>query len=93
MLSSEGRIATDRAERYLEQLNGHLGHMHRLRGGHGGHTLPKDENVVMEAGPDALTVRVSAEDPAELERLKSAIAARIGTIGRRDELTVEWRDQ
>jgi Uncharacterized protein conserved in bacteria (DUF2218) len=47
---------------------------------------------VLEATPDGLILHLEAEDPAALERLKTAIAARIAKIGRRDDLTVAWRE-
>ena len=110
MISSEARIPTDRAQRYLDQLCGHLGQMSRHvmhRRGHGhdvkivsmeqtadsGVVRFADGAWILEATPDALLLRVEADDPAALDRLKAAISARIAKIGRRDALTVEWRDQ
>jgi hypothetical protein len=40
----------------------------------------------------ALLLRVEADDPAALELLKDAIAARIIKIGRRDDLSVAWHE-
>jgi len=111
MPTCEARIATDRAQRYLDQLCSHLGQMQRMRhlpaSGHGGAGVPRVEHIEqmpgsalirfadgawrLEANHDALVLRVEADDPAALERLKAAIAARIAKIGRRDELTVVWR--
>lgn len=112
MHSAEAHIATDRAERYLNQLCSHLGQMQHMRHlpktGHGGTGVPRVERVeqapgraqvrfadgswTLRADGDALLLRVEAEDPASLDRLKDAIAARITKIGRRDGLAVEWHD-
>lgn len=79
---------------------------HRPASGHRGAGMPRLEQVeqgpgsavirfadgawMLEASPEALALRVEADDPAALERLTNAIAARIAKIGRRDNLAVEW---
>ena len=84
----------------------HMRHM--PAGGHGGAAVPRVEHIErtethavigfaegswnLQASPDALTLRVEAEDAAALEKLKTAIAARIAKIGRRDGLQVDWHD-
>lgn len=81
---------------------------HISTSGHGRAEVPRVEHVeqapgravirfadgswTLDATPDALTLRVEAAEPAALERLKTAIAARIAKIGRRDNLTVDWRE-
>lgn len=57
MPSAEARIATDRAERYLDQLCGHLGQMqhmqhmrHLPKSGHSGAGVPQVEHVEKAAG-------------------------------------------
>lgn len=110
MPACEAHIATDRAERYLQQLCSHLvsmRHLHHGRmSGHSAGAMPSVEHVeqsadravirfaegswLLEAGHDGLRLRVEAGQPADLERLKSAITARITKIGRRDRLSVTW---
>jgi hypothetical protein len=46
----------------------------------------------LEARTDGLHLRVEAHQPADLERLKSAITVRITKIGRRDGLSVSWAE-
>lgn len=46
--------------------------------------------ITLTATNDALTIHVLAEDAGNLDRLKSAIADRVETIGRRDRLRVNW---
>lgn len=78
------------------------------KGGHGGVGVPRVEHVeqapgraeirfadgswTLHADAGALLLRVEADDPAALDRLKDAIAARIAKIGRRDGLTVAWHE-
>ena len=54
MHSAEARVSTDRAERYLDQLCGHLGQLQHMRhlpkGGHGGAGAPQVEHVERESG-------------------------------------------
>lgn len=45
----------------------------------------------LSAGADTLTVRAEAADEENLERLQTLLAARLETIGRRDQLTVVWQ--
>jgi hypothetical protein len=44
------------------------------------------------ATPEALMLRVGAEDAEHLARLKEGMAARVEKIGRRDGLTVIWNE-
>jgi hypothetical protein len=107
MPEAAARIVTDRADRYIGQLCEHLGHLGRMAALHKG--MPRmldvehgesgtfvrfDQGIwLLEAAPEELVVRVRAEDAERLERLKSALASRLATIGRRDGLAVEWADQ
>jgi hypothetical protein len=47
--------------------------------------------LMMAATKDALILRVEASDDDTLRRLQDGIAGRLQTIGRRDQLTVTWR--
>lgn len=44
----------------------------------------------LQAAPDALTLRIEADDADTMQRLRNGIAGRIEKIGRRDQLTVTW---
>lgn len=44
----------------------------------------------LEAHTDALVLRLTAIDEASLHALQQAITHRIATIGRRENLTVQW---
>lgn len=49
-----------------------------------------DGRLTMQATGDTLTLRVEAADDAALRRLQDGVAARLQTIGRRDQLTTTW---
>ena len=110
MPSTEARITTGRAGRYLAQLCRHLGEMGRMHGavlGHGAGGMPKVEHVersddaavvrfprgtcTLRATPDALLLRIDAEDAATLSRLQRGFANRVQTIGRREDLRADWQ--
>ena len=81
----------------------HLSH----RAGHAGGGMPEVKQVdyaetrgtvsfargrwILAATPDALTLRVEAEDADALRDLREGITRRIESIGRREGLTVVWR--
>ncbi|WP_433448389.1 DUF2218 domain-containing protein [Streptomyces sp. CA-142005] len=80
---------------------------HQSPVGHGGGQMPDVRHVEwsdthgtvrftegewnLEAEPDALTLRVRADDEEALQRLKTGITVRLEKIGRRDGLTVTWQ--
>jgi hypothetical protein len=51
----------------------------------------QDGRCVIEAGPDALTLRVDAADLETLERIRDLLRHRVETIGSRDRLKVTWQ--
>ncbi len=78
MPTRHAHIATDRAERYLHQLCGHLGAMrqsrHRPGGGHGAAGIPRVEQV--EQRPGGAVVRF-AEGTWSLEATVDALVLRV----------------
>lgn len=46
----------------------------------------------LRATADALTVRIDADDEDTLRRLQAGLARRLEAIGRRDDLTIHWRE-
>lgn len=94
----------DQLCRHVSQMSWPGGH--RPPGG-GGHAPPEVQHVewtdthgtfdvgwgrcTVEAGSDALTLRLEAADEAGLQRLEGAVAHRLETIGRRDGLKVDWQ--
>lgn len=49
-----------------------------------------DGQLTMQATADTLTLRVEAVDDDALRRLQDGVAARLHTIGRRDQLATTW---
>jgi hypothetical protein len=90
--------------RHLDQMSRMR---HRVPTRHGGQAPPAVEHAewsdttgtirfaqgtcTLRAGDDALTLRVEADDEDTLRQLRQSIARRLDTIGRRDHLTVHWR--
>ncbi len=50
-----------------------------------------DGRLTMHATADTLTLRVEAANDEALQRLRDGVAARLHTIGRRDQLATTWR--
>lgn len=103
MPTAEARVPTDRASRYLTQLCRHTNQMGRMRHAGSGpqvrHTESSDTTGTVHFGqgtctltaePDALILRVDADDETTLRQLQDGITRRLETIGRRDRLTVTW---
>ncbi|TMR88409.1 DUF2218 domain-containing protein [Nonomuraea basaltis] len=112
MPTTEARVTTERAGRYLVQLCRHAGQMghgfpaHPGRGPHMGGERPKNIKAdwsetdgtitvdggtcVLHATPEALTLRVEAEDEERLQRIQALVTRNLTRMGRRDDLTVDW---
>jgi hypothetical protein len=91
--------------RHAGQMGQHL--RYRPLAHHGGRVPPEVQHVewsdshgiisfgrgrcTIQATPDALTLRVEAADEETLQRLQEGVAHRLETIGRRDNLKVNWQ--
>jgi hypothetical protein len=100
MLIAQARVPTIRAQRYLDQLCGHLSHLADGRAGiqvkvewSGDHGLIDfgSGSCTVDADADALTLRVQATDRIALDHLTRRIADRLQQFGHRDGLSVTWR--
>ena len=108
MVTTEARIETENASRYLTHLCQHATKMGKhLRHMSGGHTRPEVLSVefsdthgtldlswgrcVLDAGPDALTVRVDADTEEHLHGIQNIVTADLERFGHRDNLTVTWQ--
>jgi hypothetical protein len=106
MITSEARVPTSRAGRYLAQLCDHTARLGRLslHHGHGGGPAPRhaersgpDGVIDFESGrcmlhatTEQLLLTAEATDQDQLQRIQDGITARLQKIGRRDHLTVTW---
>ena len=91
--------------RHASQMGQHGSH--RPPTGRGGHVPPEVQHVewsdshglintewgrcTVQATSDALTLRVEAADEEALQRLQDRVTHRVETIGRRDDLKVNWQ--
>jgi hypothetical protein len=91
--------------RHASQVGGRLRHRPRSHGGGG--TGPEMRHVewsetkgslvldwgrcTLQAAPGTLTVRAEAADEENLTRIQDLVTERLEAFGRRDHLTVAWR--
>jgi hypothetical protein len=102
--SSTADVPTAHASKYLQQLCKHWQHNLAVEFDpqRGKVTFPRDARgadwpsegvVTMEAGSDALTCRIDASAPGQLEGLKGAVARHLDRFAFREApLAFEWKD-
>jgi uncharacterized protein len=104
MHASTASVATPKASRYLQQLCKHWAHNLSVefdaaqgrvvfpKSGRGG-DWPSDGLFTMSASPDALTCRIEASAPGQLEGLKGAVERHLNRFAFREgELAFDWKD-
>lgn len=103
-VSSEARVATPNAKRYAAQLGKHWAHNLAVEedGDIRRITFPRDARgadwpgpgvATLDPSPEALTCRIDASAPGQLEALKGAVERHIDRFAfREDPLTYDWRD-
>ena len=104
-LTSTAEVPTRNASRYLQQLCKHWQHNLAVEfdAERGKVTFPRDARgadwpgegvVTMEVGPDALTCRIDASAPGQLEGLKGAVARHLDRfVFREAPLAFDWKDK
>lgn len=104
MNASTALVATDKASRYLQQLCKHWSHNMAVEfdATHGKVTFPKDARgadwpgdgiFTMAAGEAALTCRIEATSPGQLEGLKGAVERHLNRFAFKEgELNFPWID-
>jgi hypothetical protein len=91
VLTSDARVTTDRASRYLGQLCKHFAHkVHAEWDDVHGFVDFGWGNCALTATPDALLLHAEAPDPESLGRVEYVLGDHAGRFGARDSLTVEW---
>lgn len=103
-LSSTAVVPTDKSSRYLQQLCKHWAHNLAVEFDpqHGQVTFPKDARgadwpgdavFTMDAGEEALTCRIVASAPGQLDGLKGAVERHLNRFAFREgELVYDWQD-
>jgi hypothetical protein len=92
MPASHASVATEKPTPYMKQLCKHFGHKVDVRfdDEQGTIQLPMGTCELDATQPGVLTMRVTAEDAAALERTQQVIGSHLERFGRRDELSVSW---
>lgn len=102
--SSTAIVPTDKASRYLQQLCKHWAHNLAVTFDetHGevifprnarGADWPGDARFTMDAGDGALTCRIAASAPGQLDGLKGAVERHLDRFAFREgELVFDWQD-
>ena len=92
MVTSEARVPTASARRYMGQMCSHFGHRRPVTlDGDTGRIGFEGGDCVMRAEPDGLLLRIEAEDDASRERLEGVAARHLERFMFREPPTVEWR--
>ncbi|MEI9966011.1 MAG: DUF2218 domain-containing protein [Caulobacteraceae bacterium] len=91
MATSQAHVPTESASRYLQQLCKHWGHKYETSFDpkHGEISLPMGP-CVMDAEPTELTVTLTTEDPAGLDRFETVVADHLRRFAFREELKFDW---
>ena len=90
-----GYAETTHASRYLQQLCKHWGHKFEVEfdPSHGRIAFDADTVCHLDAGPEGLSLRLEAADPARGEQMKGVIVAHLVRFAFREELVVRWDDE
>jgi uncharacterized protein len=93
MPTSQARVPTPSASRYLQQVCKHWSHKFAVEfTPEKGHIPFADGRVCdLEASPDALTMRAQAPDPESLERLQRVVVEHVKRFAFREDLgEIQW---
>lgn len=95
MPATAAHVPTANASRYLQQLCKHWAHKLDVTftAEHGEVKLPDGALATMDAGQEALDVRIEAADAELLERMKGVVARHLDRFAFREApLPFDWRD-
>lgn len=93
MPTSQARVPTAEASRYLKQLCRHWSHKFPVTEGGDRGTVPFGEDRVctFEASPEALLMKVATPDPAGLTRLENVVSDHLLRFAFRERLgDITW---
>ncbi|RAI57794.1 DUF2218 domain-containing protein [Roseicella frigidaeris] len=92
MPGAEARVPTAGADRHLLQLCRHFGRAlpTRLEAARGRIAF-QGGRCSLEAAGETLVLRIAAEDPAALVRLKTVLAEHLQRFAPREPLAIDWR--
>ena len=93
MPTSQARVQTNEARRYLQQLCRHWGHKFSVEATpeHGTVPFGADRVCTLDAEPDALVMRIDTADPVNLTRLETVVSDHLQRFAFREGLgDVRW---
>jgi uncharacterized protein len=93
MPTSQARVQTAEASRYLQQLCRHWSHKFAVEATPEHGTVPFGENRIctFDAEPDALLMRIATPDPAGLTRLENVVSDHLTRFAFRENLgEITW---
>ncbi len=89
--TSEARVRTAKAARYLSQLVKHFAHrLEATQDGRAGRLAFPFGTCTLEADPDLLVLRAEAADEPTLARLEEVVARHLERFAFREELSIVW---
>ncbi|WP_225773254.1 DUF2218 domain-containing protein [Inquilinus sp. Marseille-Q2685] len=92
MPSSEARVPTEHASKYLQQLCKHFGHrIPATFDAEKGHLTFEMGTTTLAAEPHLLLLRNESPDAAGLARLQEVVASHLVRFAFREELRIDWR--
>lgn len=92
MATSEARIPTENASKYLQQLCKHFGHkIPATFDAEKGHLTFEIGTATLAAEPDTLVMRGEAANAAGLARLEDVLASHLVRFAFREELAIDWK--
>ena len=92
-VTSTGRVATDRGERYRKQLASHFGNKIVVTEDPAGTVLSWGfgGTTTLTVEPDALVIVAAAGDTQTLDQVKDVTGRHLERFGEKDGLAVTWR--
>ncbi len=89
--TSQARVATGKARRYMSQLVKHFAHkLEAAQEGDSGRLTFPFGACALEAGPDLLVMRAEAADEEALGRIEEVVARHLERFAFREELKISW---
>jgi len=92
-VTSTGRVATDRGERYRKQLASHFGNKIVVTEDPAGTVLSWGfgGTTTLTVEPDALVIVAAADDTQTLDQVKDVTGRHLERFGEKDGLAATWQ--
>ncbi|WP_134500470.1 DUF2218 domain-containing protein [Microvirga pakistanensis] len=92
MLSTEARVPTAHASRYLQQLSKHWSHKFAVAFDETSSTIPfsEDRRAELTAEPDHLRIRLTVPDEETRDRMRKVLEDHLNRFAFRETLAYAW---